>query len=246
MHAVILAGGKGVRLRPYTTSLPKPLVPIGDQYSILEIIMRQLAQQGFQTVTLAIGHLGQLIRAYVGDGSQWGMKVDYAVEESPLGTIGPLLMLRERLPEHFLVMNGDILTDLDFGDLLAQHRRAAAPLTVATYAREVKIDFGVLTAHEGTDHRVHREAHHRLPGQHGRLRRLQRRARPLHPGPAARLRRAGARPARRRRPAARVPVRRPLARHRPPRRLRPRQRRVRDAPPLAPARVGGLLNLGAR
>src|ERR671914_2703162 len=99
MHAVILAGGKGVRLRPYTTCLPKPLVPIGDRYSILEIIMRQLAQQGFETVTLAIGHLGQLIRAYVGDGSQWGLKVDYAVEESPLGTIGPLLMLRERLPE---------------------------------------------------------------------------------------------------------------------------------------------------
>jgi mannose-1-phosphate guanylyltransferase len=149
MHAVILAGGKGVRLRPYTTCLPKPLVPIGDRYSILEIIMRQLAQQGFRSVTLAIGHLGQLIRAYVGDGRQWGISVDYAVEESPLGTIGPLLMLRDRLPEQFVVMNGDILTDLDMADLLARHRNAAAPLTVATYAREVKIDFGVLTAEHG-------------------------------------------------------------------------------------------------
>ena len=149
MHAVILAGGKGVRLRPYTTSLPKPLVPIGDQYSILEIVMRQLAQQGFRSVTLAIGHLGQLIRAYVGNGRQWGLRVDYAMEESPLGTIGPLLMMQDRLPENFLVMNGDVLTDLNLADLLLKHRVAAAPLTVATYQREVKIDFGVLTARGG-------------------------------------------------------------------------------------------------
>jgi NDP-sugar pyrophosphorylase family protein len=147
MHAVILAGGKGVRLRPYTTALPKPLVPIGDQYSILEIIMRQLSQCGFRSVTLAIGHLGHLIRAYVGDGSQWGMeRVDFTEEESPLGTIGPLLQMRDRLPEHFVVMNGDILTDLDYADLLNRHRHNGSDLTVATYARQVKIDFGVLTS----------------------------------------------------------------------------------------------------
>src|SRR5436309_455856 len=110
MHAVILAGGKGVRLRPYTTTLPKPLVPIGDQYAILEIVLHQLARQRFRTVTLAIGHLGHLIRAYVGDGSRWGLHVDYAVEESPLGTIGPLLTMWDRLPDDFLVMNGDVLT----------------------------------------------------------------------------------------------------------------------------------------
>jgi NDP-sugar pyrophosphorylase family protein len=149
MHAVILAGGKGVRLRPYTTSLPKPLVPIGDRYSILEIIMRQLQQQGFTSVTLAIGHLGQLIRAYVGDGAQWGLKVSYAIEESPLGTIGPLLMMQDQLPSEFLVMNGDVLTDLDMSDLLGQHITNGAALTVATYGRAVKIDFGVLTARDG-------------------------------------------------------------------------------------------------
>src|SRR3954447_18537221 len=150
MHAVILARGKGVRLRPYTTSLPKPLVPIGERYSILEIIMRQLSWHGFRTVTLAIGHLGHLIRAYVGDGSQWGLdRVDYATEESPLGTIGPLLTMRETLPEHFLVMNGDILTDIDFGDLLRTHRASGASLTVATYGRAVKIDFGVLGTQDG-------------------------------------------------------------------------------------------------
>jgi NDP-sugar pyrophosphorylase family protein len=150
MHAVILAGGKGVRLRPYTTLLPKPLVPIGDRYSILEIIMRQLAGCGFHTATLAIGHLGHLIRAYVGDGRQWGLqRVDYASEESPLGTIGPLLSLRDQLPEHFLVMNGDILTDLDYADLYRRHLGAGTELTVATYSRQVKIDFGVLTSSGG-------------------------------------------------------------------------------------------------
>ncbi|WP_415948500.1 sugar phosphate nucleotidyltransferase [Streptomyces sp. KLOTTS4A1] len=149
MHAVILAGGKGIRLRPYTTTLPKPLVPIGDQHAILEIVLRQLAASGFSSCTVAIGHLGHIIRAYVGDGSQWGLRVDYATEDSPLGTMGPLLPLLDRLPEQFLVMNGDILTDLDFGDVLARHSDSGAPLTVATYARKVAIDFGVLTTDSG-------------------------------------------------------------------------------------------------
>ncbi|WP_405946450.1 sugar phosphate nucleotidyltransferase [Streptomyces sp. NBC_01622] len=145
MHAVILAGGKGVRLRPYTTALPKPLVPIGDQHAILEIVLRQLATAGFTHVTIAIGHLGEIIRAYVGSGSAWGMDIDYATEESPLGTLGPLLTLREKLPETFLVMNGDVLTDLDYADMLHTHEESGAPLTIATYARKVHIDFGVLT-----------------------------------------------------------------------------------------------------
>lgn len=149
MHAVILAGGKGVRLRPYTTCLPKPLVPIGEHYSILEIILQQLSAQGFHQITLAIGHLGPLIRAFVGDGSKWNLAIDYAEETSPLGTIGPLMNMLERLPEHFLVMNGDILTNIDYADLLVRHMRSAAPLTVATYQREVKIDFGVLEQREG-------------------------------------------------------------------------------------------------
>lgn len=151
MHAIVLAGGKGVRLRPYTTRLPKPLVPIGDEYSILDIIMSQLTQRGFDRVTLAIGYLGHLIRSYVGDGSRWGLEVDYAVEDNPLGTIGPVLQILDRLPDNFLVMNGDVLTDLDYGELLEEHCAAGAALTVATYARQVKIDFGVLTTKE---HRV--------------------------------------------------------------------------------------------
>jgi NDP-sugar pyrophosphorylase family protein len=150
-HAVILAGGKGVRLRPYTTIIPKPLVPIGDEYSILEIVLRQLAGSGFTSATLAVGHLGQLIRAYVGDGSRWGIRVDYVHEESPLGTIGPALTVLERVPEHFLLMNGDILTDLDFGDLYVEHLGSGAPLTVATCERSHRVDFGVL---EVAGHRV--------------------------------------------------------------------------------------------
>jgi NDP-sugar pyrophosphorylase family protein len=144
MHAVILAGGKGVRLRPYTTALPKPLVPIGDRQVILEVILSQLAAQGFTEITLAINHLGPLIRAFAGDGRRWGLHIDYAEEDQPLSTVGPLFALRDRLPEDFLVMNGDVLTNLPFGQLLRSHVLAEAPLTVATAPRETRIDFGVL------------------------------------------------------------------------------------------------------
>jgi NDP-sugar pyrophosphorylase family protein len=148
LHAVILAGGKGVRLRPYTTTLPKPLVPIGDSHAILEIVLHQLSAYGFTSVTLAINHLGRLIRAFVGDGSRWGLQIDYAEETVPLSTVGPLFGLRNRLPEHFLVMNGDVLTDLDFGGLLETHVESRAPLTVATALRSAKIDFGVLEVND--------------------------------------------------------------------------------------------------
>ncbi|HVN12988.1 MAG TPA: sugar phosphate nucleotidyltransferase [Kineosporiaceae bacterium] len=144
MHVAILAGGRGVRLKPYTTALPKPLVPIGEEYAVLDIILQQLKAQGFTRVTLAIGHLGSLIRAFVGDGSRWDLDDDYSDEDRPLSTIGPLLGFLDALPEHFLVMNGDVLTDLDYADLLRGHVRSGAPLTVATYRRSVKIDFGTL------------------------------------------------------------------------------------------------------
>ncbi|MDZ5447627.1 sugar phosphate nucleotidyltransferase [Micromonospora sp. 4G57] len=139
-----MAGGMGTRLRPYTTALPKPLVPIGNSYAILEIVLHQLVACGFTHATLAINHLGSLIRAFVGDGSRFGLRVDYIEEHVPLSTVGPLFHLRDRLPEHFLVMNGDILTDLDYAELLNTHARSGAPLTVATFHRTVKIDFGVL------------------------------------------------------------------------------------------------------
>ncbi len=143
-EAVILAGGKGVRLRPYTTLLPQPLVPVGDEQSVLEVVLRQLSDQGFAKATLAIGSLGQIVRAFIGDGSQWGIDVDFVHEDCPPGTIRPVLRMIDELPEHFIVMNGDILTNLDFHELLAHHIRSGAPLTVATYQREHQVEPGAL------------------------------------------------------------------------------------------------------
>jgi NDP-sugar pyrophosphorylase family protein len=144
MHAVILAGGKGVRLRPYTTALPKPLMPIGDNQTILQIVLDQLASYGFTSVTLAINHLGPLIRAFVGDGARWGLTIEYVEETVPLSTVGPLFGLKDRLPDEFLVMNGDVLTDLNYADLLHSHALSGNGLTVATSERTHKIEFGVL------------------------------------------------------------------------------------------------------
>ncbi len=116
----------------------------------MEIVLSQLARSGFGRVTLAIGHLGELIRSYVGDGSRWGVHADYSMpEEMPLGTMGPVLRILDRLPENFLVMNGDVLTDLDYADLMRQHLESGAPLTVATCKRQHRIDYGVLTSRDG-------------------------------------------------------------------------------------------------
>jgi NDP-sugar pyrophosphorylase family protein len=150
-RAVVLAGGKGARLRPYTTLLPKPLVPIGDR-PILEFVLQGLRAAGFDRVTLSVGHLAQLIQAYFGDGSKWGLQLDYSVEPRPLSTIGPLALIDD-LGEDFLVMNGDVLTDLPIARLFRAHRRGGADLTVATQRREEKIDYGVLS-YESLSHRI--------------------------------------------------------------------------------------------
>ena len=143
MRAIILAGGKGMRLRPYTTLIPKPLVPVGDKYSIIEIILIQLKKFGFDHVTLAVNHFAHLISAYFGDGSRFGIKIDYSFEDKELSTIGPLTLIDD-LPDQFLVMNGDVLCDLDFGKLMVNHQSSGAEITVSSYAREMKVDFGVL------------------------------------------------------------------------------------------------------
>ena len=143
MRAIIMAGGKGTRLKPYTTLIPKPLVPVGDEMPILEIILRQLHRQGFRHITITVNHLAELIRAFFGDGKKWGLKIDYSVENKPLSTIGPLTLLKD-LPENFLVMNGDILCDLDYGGFFRYHARKKNKVTVSTYKRDAKIDFGVI------------------------------------------------------------------------------------------------------
>lgn len=143
MRAIILAGGKGIRLRPYTTLIPKPMVPLGGKVSILELILEQLKQSGFTHVTLAVNHLAHLIMAYFGDGNRWGLKLDYSVEDQPLSTIGPLTLI-DNLPDNFLVMNGDILCDLNYKKFFDAHVAAKADVSVSVYKRETKIDFGVL------------------------------------------------------------------------------------------------------
>jgi len=142
-RAVILAGGKGVRLFPYTTLIPKPLVPMGGKYSILEIIIMQLAKAGFSHITLAVNHLSNLIMAYFGDGSKWGIRLDYSLESEPLSTIGPLTLI-EDLPENFLVMNGDVLCNLDYAAFYNLHLAQKNEVTVSVNRREVHIDFGVI------------------------------------------------------------------------------------------------------
>lgn len=144
MRAVILAGGKGQRLRPYTTVLPKPLMPIGDM-PILEVVLRQLKAAGVTRVTMAVGHLAELLQAFFGDGRRFGLQIDYSFEEKPLGTVGPLALIPSLAEESdFLMMNGDVLTTIDYSQLIARHRSSGADVTIATYRREVKIDFGVI------------------------------------------------------------------------------------------------------
>lgn len=143
MRAIILAGGKGTRLLPYTTLIPKPMVPLGGRMSILEVILNQLAQSGFTHVTLAVNHLSHLIMAYFGDGSRWGLMLDYSIEDEPLSTIGPITLIDD-LPDNFLVMNGDILCDLNYRKFFEEHVKANADVSVSVYKRETKIDFGVL------------------------------------------------------------------------------------------------------
>ncbi|MDO8480899.1 MAG: sugar phosphate nucleotidyltransferase [Nanoarchaeota archaeon] len=149
MKAVILAGGKGTRLKPYTTTLPKPLMPVGDQ-AILEIVIAQLKAAGITEITLAVGHLAELIMAYFGDGKKHGVKITYYREESPLGTAGPLANITG-LNESFLVMNGDILTTLSYKKLIDEHKKSGAAVTVSVNRREVNIDYGVISTNNKGD-----------------------------------------------------------------------------------------------
>jgi NDP-sugar pyrophosphorylase family protein len=142
LHAVILAGGKGTRLAPYTTIFPKPLVPLGE-VPILEIVIRQLRTAGVDRITLAVGHLSELIQTFFQDGQRFGVHIEYAREERPLGTAGPLAAIAG-LEHTFLVMNGDVLTTLDFRDLLNFHRENQNAATIAMHDRKVNIDFGVI------------------------------------------------------------------------------------------------------
>jgi NDP-sugar pyrophosphorylase family protein len=146
MRAVILAGGKGTRLAPYTTVFPKPLMPIGEM-PILEVVVRQLKAAGIVHITMAVGHLAELLRAFFNNGKRFGLQIDYSLEEKALGTAGPLTLI-PGLNETFLMMNGDILCDIDYRNLIEHHKQSGATATIATFLREVHIDFGVIEADE--------------------------------------------------------------------------------------------------
>jgi NDP-mannose synthase len=148
-RVLILAGGMGTRLRPYTVVLPKPLVPIGDR-PVLEIIIRQLHRDGFRRITIVTGYLAELIEAFFRDGSAYDVEIDYFREHEPLGTVGALALI-DGLDEDFLVMNGDTLTDLSYRAVLDDHLASGAAATIATIRREVKIDLGVLRFSDSED-----------------------------------------------------------------------------------------------
>jgi NDP-sugar pyrophosphorylase family protein len=142
IRAVVLAGGKGTRLAPYTRLFPKPLMPIGD-YPILEIMLRQMKRAGIRHVTLTVGYLGNMLRLFFQDGTRLGMQIEYVDENKPLGTSGPLANVAG-LEDTFLVTNGDVLTDLDLNDLISFHQEQRAIATIATHKRKVNINLGVV------------------------------------------------------------------------------------------------------
>lgn len=143
MKAVIQAGGRGTRLMPYTSVLPKPLMPIGAR-PVLELLVKWLRRNGVVELYITTGYLGHLIRSFCGDGRQWGMRILYSEETEPLGTVGALTLLQKHLDTTFLVLNGDVLTDLSLKAFVAAHREHGGLLTIATTARSNKLDFGVI------------------------------------------------------------------------------------------------------
>ena len=150
MRSIILERRKGTRLRPFTYTLPKPLFPLGGEIPILEIILKQLKNNGFTRITIAVNYMAKIIQAFFGNGSDWSLKIDYSLEEKPLNTIGPLTIIKD-LPENFLVMNGDVLTDLNYDLFFKWHIENDNDISVATFKRVEKIDFGVLKFNENNE-----------------------------------------------------------------------------------------------
>ena len=135
-------------MRPHTSILPKPLMPIGAR-PVLELVLKWLRRNGIREVFVTTGYLGHLIRSVCGDGNQWNMRINYTQELEPLGTIGPLSLLRDQLDAPFLVLNGDVLTDLNLSQFVSSHRRDHAAVTIATATRPTKMDFGVIDEIDG-------------------------------------------------------------------------------------------------
>jgi len=147
MKAVIQAGGKGTRLRPYTLVLPKPLMPVGG-IPVIEILIKWLRRNGTRETYITTGYLGHLIRALCGDGRQWGVDIIYSEEPEPLGTVGALRLLKDELDQTFLMLNGDLITDLSLNDFTDFHKSHDGMLTICVTKKRVKIDLGTLSVNE--------------------------------------------------------------------------------------------------
>lgn len=147
MQAVILAGGQGVRLRPYTISIPKPLLPIGD-IPILEVVLRQLKHFGFNDVVLSLNYLADLMMAFFQSGEKLGLNISYSIEDRVLGTAGPISIIDE-LEDTFLVTNGDLLTNINYNDFWRFHKDNGNDVSISIYRKEVKIDLGVIRSEDG-------------------------------------------------------------------------------------------------
>lgn len=150
MIAVLLAGGKGTRLQPFTISLPKPLMPVGN-HPILEILIKQLKDAGVHKVFICVGYLESLIRSYFGDGSKLGIEIIYSSETEPLGTAGPLKLIQSQLTETFFFMNGDLFTNIDLKAMYKFHKEQGGPATIGLTKRTVDIDFGVIKIDESNE-----------------------------------------------------------------------------------------------
>ncbi|MGD0466151.1 MAG: sugar phosphate nucleotidyltransferase [Gammaproteobacteria bacterium] len=146
--AIIMCGGQGSRLRPYTITIPKPLMPLGDG-AILEIIVKQLEKYCFDKLILAVNYRSDLIKAYFQNGEKFGISIEYVDEVEPLGTIAPLRNVKN-LPDQFLVMNGDILTDLNFDYYFRKFNAESECALVPVYRKNYKVDFGVLQINENS------------------------------------------------------------------------------------------------
>lgn len=142
-QAVIMAGGRGTRLHPYSALFPKPLMPLGDM-PILELLLRQMKRAGVKDIVLAVNHLGHLIKTFFGDGSDLGLNIRYCDEERPLGTAGALGGIIEELDENFVVSNGDLLTTMNVAAMAARHSQLGCDASIGVFQRENKIDFGLI------------------------------------------------------------------------------------------------------